>query len=253
MKVLLACDLDGTLLAADGSPAPGIVEALADLDARGARLVVCTGRPLHGAVKAVAVLHAAPVAYVCYHGALVVDAATGEWLRHLTLPVDVASRIVHEALGLGLSVTLYEGDERREPAPAASGAALDLPAYRGVTRLVLSGDTPGVAAAHPGLARSWGRSSRLESAGGGTIAILPALADKGEGLRLVAAHLGVPGDRLVACGDTAADESLLRAAAVSIAVGDPPDAALTGADEYVAQERLAGVLLQRLEPLVRLP
>jgi hydroxymethylpyrimidine pyrophosphatase-like HAD family hydrolase len=40
LKALLACDLDGTLLDADGSPVPGIVAALADLDARGARLVV---------------------------------------------------------------------------------------------------------------------------------------------------------------------------------------------------------------------
>lgn len=253
VRVLLACDLDGTLLAADGSPAPGIIEALADLDARGARLVVCTGRPLHGAAKATAVLHADPVAYVCYHGALVVDAAEGEWLRHLTIPLDVAARIVREAQGLGLSVTVYDGDERRELAQAASGAALGLPAVSGITRLVVSGDPAGAAAALPGLTASWGRSTRLERAGGGTVAVLPASADKGEGLRLVAARLGVPGERIVACGDAEADESLLRSAGVSIAVGAPPDAALIDADEHVTLEGLARLLLQRLEPLIRLP
>lgn len=253
IKALLACDLDGTLLAADGLPAPGIVEALADLDACGARLVVCTGRPLHGAQKAVAVLHADPVAYVCYHGALVVDATTGEWLSHLTIPYDVASGIVSEAHLMGLSVTLYDGDERCEMAPAASGAALEIRALAGVTRLVLSGDPAAVAAAVPGFAASWGLSSRVEGAGGGTVAILPASADKGEGLRLVAAHLGVPLAQIVACGDSAADESLLRTAGVSIAVGDPPDAALTDADEHVTQEDLARLLLQRSGPLIRLP
>ena len=65
ITALLACDLDGTLIGKDGSPAAGIVEALADLDARGARLVVCTGRPLHSAVKTIAVLQTGPVAYVC--------------------------------------------------------------------------------------------------------------------------------------------------------------------------------------------
>jgi len=253
IKALLACDLDGTLLTAAGAPAPGIVGALADLDARGARLVVCTGRPLHGAAKAVAVLRADPIAYVCYHGALVVDATTGEWLRRLTIPSDAASGIVRQAQELGLSVTLYDGDERRELAPVACGAALDLCASRGVTRLVLAGDPAGVAAALPRLAASWGRSTRLERAGGGTIAVLPAAADKGEGLRLVAAHHGVPSERIIACGDSAADESLLRTAAVSIAVGDPPDAALSDADEHVTQEGLAHLLLQRLETLIRLP
>jgi len=252
VRALLACDLDGTLLTASGTPAPGIVQALADLSARGARLVVCTGRPLHGAVKAVAALHADPIAYVCYHGALVVDATTGEWLRHLVVPVDVASGIVREALSLGLSVTLYDGDERRELAPAACGAALELPALAGITRVVLFGDPARVAAALPALAASWGRCTRLERAGGGTVAILPASADKGEGLRLVAAHLGVPLARVVACGDSAADESLLRTAGVSIAVGDPPDAALTDADERVTQDGLARLLLQRLGPLIRL-
>jgi hydroxymethylpyrimidine pyrophosphatase-like HAD family hydrolase len=252
IKALLACDLDGTLIAEDGSPAPGIVEALAELDACGVPLVVCTGRPLHGAMKATAVLHADPLAYVCYHGALVVDAATGEWLRHLTIPVDVASLIVREAQGLGLAVTLYDGDERRELVPVAGGAARGLSASAGITRLVVSGGPPGVAAHLPGLAASWERSTRLERAGGGTVAILPLSADKGEGLRLVAARLAVPLARVVACGDAAADESLLRTAGIAIAVGDPPDAALAAADERVAQEGLAPVLLRRVESLLRL-
>ena len=252
IKALLACDLDGTLVAEDGSPAPGIVEALAELDACGVPLVVCTGRPLHGATKATAVLRADPAAYVCYHGALVVDAATGEWLRHLKIPVGVASLIVREAQGLGLAVTLYDGDERHELAPDDAAAAHGLAASAGITRLVVSGDPPGVAAYLPGLAASWGRSTRLERAGGGTVAILPLSADKGEGLRLVAARLAVPLARVVACGDSSADESLLRTAGVSIAVGDPPDAALAGADEHVTQKDLAQVLRQRLEPLLRL-
>jgi hydroxymethylpyrimidine pyrophosphatase-like HAD family hydrolase len=249
IKALLACDLDGTLLVADGLPAPGIVEALADLDAHGARLVVCTGRPLHGAQKAVAALHADPVAYVCYHGALVLDATTGEWLRRLTIPYEVASGIVSEARLMGLSVTLYDGDERRELAPAASRAALDFRALAGVTRLVLSGDPAIFAAAVPGLAASWGRSARVESAGGGTVAILPASADKGEGLRLVAAHLGVPLAKVVACGDDAADKSLLLAAAVRIAVGDAPVSMRVAAQLVVSQDDLAQTLRRVAEEL----
>ena len=56
---------------------------------------------------------------MCYHGALVVDATTGEGLRHLTIPMAAATGIVREAVGLGLSVTLYEGDDRRELDAAA--------------------------------------------------------------------------------------------------------------------------------------
>jgi hydroxymethylpyrimidine pyrophosphatase-like HAD family hydrolase len=239
---LLACDLDGTLIAPDGSPAAGMVKALADLDARGVRLVVCTGRPLHGARKAVAVLGAAPYAYVCYHGALVVDALTGEWLKHLTIAPLTVAGVVDAARELGLSVTLYDGDERRELDAGLPIAAFDPSACAGITRVVLAGGEIGMAATLPGLATTWGRGIRAERAGGGTVAILPAAADKGEGLRLVAAHLGVPGDRIVACGDSAADESLLLAAAVGIAVGDAPSALRAAAQLVVSQDCLAETL-----------
>jgi hydroxymethylpyrimidine pyrophosphatase-like HAD family hydrolase len=251
LKALLACDLDGTLLAADGSPAPGIVAALADLDARGARLVVGTGRPLHGAVKATAILHADPVAYVCYHGALAIDVTTGKWLRHLTIPADAASGIVREAHLLGLSVTLYDGDERRElVAPAAFGAALDLPASAGITRLVLCGDPVRVAAAYPGLAASWGLGLRMDHAGDGIVDVIHAGADKGDSLRLVAAHLGVPAERIVACGDAAADETLLRSAAIRIAVGDAPASLRDAAQLVVSQDALSGALRRAADSLV---
>ena len=92
----------------------------------------------------------------------------------------------------------------------------------------------------------------MERAGGGTIAILPSSADKGEGLKLVAARFAVPLSCVVACGDSAADESLLRAAGISIAVGDPPDAALSGADECVTQGDVARLLLERVETLTSL-
>ena len=249
ITALLACDLDGTLIARDGSPAAGIVEALADLDARGARLVVCTGRPLHSAMKAAATLCADPLAYVCYQGALVVDATTGEWLRHLTIPVDAATGIVREAFGLGLSVTLYDRDERRELAPAACGAALDLPALPATTRLVLAGDPVRLAAAYPGLAATWRPGLRIDHAGDGIVDVLHGGADKGDALRLVAAHLGVPGERIVACGDAAADESLLLAAAVRIAVGDAPPSLRAVAQLVVSQDSLAETLRRAAESL----
>jgi len=249
IRALLACDLDGTLIAADGSPAPGIVEALADLDARGARLVVCTGRPLHSAMTAAATLRADPLAYVCYHGALVVDAATGEWLGHLAIPSDAAAGIVRGAFGLGLTVTLYDGDERRELAPVACGAALDLPALPGITRIVLSGDPALVTESFPGLAGTSGPGLRMEHGGDGIVDVLHAGADKGDALGLVAAHFGVPVERIVACGDAAADESLLLAAAVRIAVGDAPPSLRAAAQLVVTQDRLAETLRRAVESL----
>jgi len=70
-----------------------------------------------------------------------------------------------------------------------------------------------------------------------------------EGLRLVAAHLDVPVERLVACGDSAADESLLLAAAVGIAVGDAPATLRAAAQLVVSQDGLAETLRRAVESL----
>ncbi|MBE3033539.1 MAG: HAD hydrolase family protein, partial [Actinobacteria bacterium] len=60
---------------------------------------------------------------------------------------------------------------------------------------------------------------------------------------------GVPGERIVACGDAAADESLLLAAALRIAVGDAPASLLAAAQLVVSQDSLAETLRRAAESL----
>jgi len=241
---ILAFDIDGTVLGTDDRPGPGIGDALRDLAAAGVSLVPATGRPLHGALKATIALGVAPVACVAYHGALVVDFMSGEWLRHLTLPPDLAAGLARDALAAGLAVSLYIGDERFDPAPgwAPPSAAGPAPAVAGVTRLVLAGDPLRVTPAAPELAGVRAAGLRLELVRPGVVVVLPAGADKGDGLRLVAAHLGVPAARTVACGDDLHDVTLLRAAGLGLAVGDAHSDLRAVARTTVPQDGLAAAL-----------
>ena len=63
---------------------------------------------------------------------------------------------------------------------------------------------------------------RIQPIRPGYLGVFAPEVDKGDALGLVAGRLGVPMERTVACGDGAADETLLAAAAVRIAVGDTP-------------------------------
>jgi hydroxymethylpyrimidine pyrophosphatase-like HAD family hydrolase len=237
---VLAFDLDGTVLDAAGQPASGIIDALRDLAASGVLLVPCTGRPLHGAVRAATALEAAPAAFVAYHGALVTDPATGRWLRHLSLPPDLTARLAGRALEDGLEVSLYVGDERVDLAPGDSTA---LPAGSpGVTRLVLAGAPARVVTSMPLLDEARACGLRLDPVRPGVVVVLPGAADKGEGLRLAAAHLGADPARVVACGDSTNDITLLLDAAHGIAVGDAPPQLRRIAELTVPQDELAGAL-----------
>jgi HAD superfamily hydrolase (TIGR01484 family) len=218
VRALVACDLDGTVLEDDGTPVPGIVAALAELVSCGAALVVCTGRPLHAARSATGALGVDPAAYACYHGALVVSGA-GELLRHLPLPRDTARAVAAEAMRHGLGVTVYDYDAPRE---LATGGGAGQEPGDDVSRLVLHGGPEAAVRLLQRLKVAWGDSVRFEPIRPGYLGVFHRRADKADALRMLARYLGVPQDRVAACGDSATDESLLAAAAVRIAVGDRP-------------------------------
>ncbi len=217
--VLLACDLDGTLLDYEAAPVPGAGEALAELVTAGALFVVCTGRPLQAARRATGALGVQPVVFACYHGALVAE-ASGRILRHQPLPLVEARQIAAEALTAGVAVTVWDVDEPRELEPGVGG---DEPGDA-VSRLVLHGEPATVGRLLGALRAEWAGRLRVELIRPGFLGVFAPTVDKGDALRFVAGRLGVPLDRTVACGDGRADETLLAAAAVRVAVGQAPHA-----------------------------
>jgi hydroxymethylpyrimidine pyrophosphatase-like HAD family hydrolase len=217
--VLLACDLDGTLLDYEAAPVPGAGEALIELIAAGALFVVCTGRPLQAARRATDALGAQPVVFACYHGALVAE-ASGRILRHQPLPPAEAREIAAEALAAGVAVTVWDVDEPRELEPGGEGEEPG----GAVSRLVLHGEPVTVGRLLGALRGEWAGRLRVEPIRPGFLGVFAPAVDKGDALRFVAGRLGVPLDRTVACGDGRADETLLAAAAVRVAVGEAPHA-----------------------------
>jgi hydroxymethylpyrimidine pyrophosphatase-like HAD family hydrolase len=246
-RLLLACDLDGTLLDYQAAPVPGAGEAVAELAAAGALFVVVTGRPLQSARRATATLGVEPVAFACYHGALIVE-ADGAVIRHLPVPPGPARAVAAEALAHGVGVTVWDVDEPRE---------LDLGTGRGegpgdaVSRLVLHGDPVVVTRLLAGLLAEWAGRLRIQQIRPGYLGVFAPTVDKGEALRLVAGRLGAPMERTVACGDGTADETLLAASAVRIAVGESPHvlAHLSGV-VVTSRARLPDTLRAQVLPLL---
>ena len=158
-----------------------------------------------------------PVVFACYHGALVAQ-ASGRILRHLPLPRPEARAIAAEALAAGVAVTVWDVDEPRELEPRGGD---DEPGDD-VSRLVLHGESATVARLLGAASTEWAGRLRVEPIRPGFLGVFAPGVDKGDALRFVAARLGVPLERTVACGDGTADETLLAAAAVRVAVGEPP-------------------------------
>jgi hydroxymethylpyrimidine pyrophosphatase-like HAD family hydrolase len=234
------------LLDHDAAPVAGAGEAIAELVAAGALFAVCTGRPLRAARRAAAALGVEPLIYACYHGALVVD-ASGRVLRHLPLPPREAGQVAGQALAAGVAVTVWDVDEPRELEPDAGG---DEPGDA-VSRLVLHGEPATIARLLGELRAEWAGRLRVEPVRPGFLGVFAPAVDKGDALRFVAARLGVPPALTVACGDGTADESLLAAAAVRVAVGEPPHVLGHVPDVVVASwARLPETLRAQVLPLL---
>ena len=110
-------------------------------------------------------------------------------------------------------------DEPRELEPGAD--ASDEPGDF-ASRLVVHGDPETVAGLLSEFREEWAGRLRVSPIRPGFLGVFAPEVDKGDALRFLAARLGVSMTRTVACGDGKADETLLAAAAVRVAVGEEP-------------------------------
>ena len=241
---LLACDLDGTLVRADGGISADVREALEALDKLRMPLLVCTGRPLAYARRVISSEGLRPLAIASFHGGLVTEPVSEAIVLHHTLSPDVVRTIATVLSHHRLSVTLYLADERRHLQDAPGAAA---------TRLLAAGQPADAVAARRELLRLTAPEIRVDAPRPGLLDVRHERATKERALKAIVQRLGVRLSNVVACGDDASDEGMLRLAGTAIVVGPPGEVGAggpqVGARRVVPQERL-GAVLRRLAEVV---
>ena len=237
MIKLISLDLDGTLLNPQGQVTAASKEAIAKARAAGVRVVLNTGRP------APEVLWFAQEAGLdevnaCLGGAALVERTRGRTTGRRDIPEPAARRVLELCLGREIELMIFAGDEivadpfskasleRTYPYPAFHQAATvteDPLAYMEehglpLTKIHADGrpeDFPlAELAALEGLNLTSSNPHDFEVVGDGV--------DKGRSLALVAALYGVPLEQCAAVGDSDNDLAALRAAGLSIAMGNAP-------------------------------
>jgi Cof subfamily protein (haloacid dehalogenase superfamily) len=81
-RLLIALDIDGTLILEDESLSPGVVEAVAHAQRAGHEVMVATGRSWEGTRGILRVLDIAPEYVVCSNGAVVLKRVDADELRY---------------------------------------------------------------------------------------------------------------------------------------------------------------------------
>lgn len=261
---LVAVDLDGTLLDPDGQVPPRTRAAIARLRANGARLVLASGRAPVGMRRVCGELGLNDP-QITMQGALIASPMTGSVLAAWRLEPGEARAHIAFARRVGAVPLLCLADGFRSEVLTPEVEALFAPFEEPLPLIVrdldpLAEEQPikTFLYAPPGTyERIWQAARRafsgratVTSGDAHSIELLPPGASKGEALRTLAAHHGIPLAEVAAIGDARNDIAMLLLAGQSAAMAHALPEVRAAADFVVPSNREEGALeaLERFYP-----
>jgi Cof subfamily protein (haloacid dehalogenase superfamily) len=235
---------------------PRTRDAIGRVRATGTHVIVVTGRMFQAVLP---YLREAgledPV--ICYQGALVADPVTGEFLRHVPIPLPAARETMAAVIDAGFHLNCYVDDElyvAEETPEAHAYADLNKVAMHVVGDLrtwLQEEPTKLVAVGDPGALDEL--EAVLKPRFLGTLFVSKSLphflefahpdVSKGSGLAFVAQRLGLGAGETVACGDGENDRELLDWAGFGVAVANAHEDILARADLVVPSVDQEGIAL----------
>lgn len=258
---LIATDLDGTLLRADGSVSERTRTALRLARDRGLLVALVTGRPPDSVLPIARALDMTSLA-ICCNGALVYDPERDAVVHHLPLDGAVASELVLAlraalpdvafACELGLSYGCEPGYLRLRPHAAARASIVDdalALCAEPVTTLVVRHPTLAAAALNEHVRAVAGVRASVTYAGNFPIDVLAAGVEKASTLAWLCARHDIPSRAVVAFGDGPNDLPMIQWAGHGVAVANAHASLLAAAQEVAPANDDDGVA-QVIERLV---
>ena len=252
---LLVCDLDGTLIDHSLALEPALVAAFKRAAAAGLGITIATGRmPLSVDFYREALDIRLPVIY--YNGGLIRDAAGMELLRR-ALPRGVLAK-VRELFSAAPVHPIFFRDEQlycldrtlpiRQFCDDEGLRAHVIPDPEEFLRLgafmkgLFIGHRRDLVVLRADLEGLLGDDARLVHTAEHYLELLPVASTKGAALAHLAAHLGVPLDRVVAVGDHDNDLEMVEVAGLGVAMAHAPESVRAVADRIAPAPPDGGLL-----------
>jgi Cof subfamily protein (haloacid dehalogenase superfamily) len=222
---------------------PRTLDALAATLAQGLQIVVVTGR-MFRSVRPYLDQAGLTGPVVCYQGAVVADPRSGEFLRHVPVPLETAleaiAAVEEEGFALNCYVDdlLYVAKETPEARRYADFQRLelhvvgDLAAWlsKPPTKLVAVGDPVELDALESRLAMRFDARLYISKSLPFFLELAHPDVTKAAGLDFVSERLGIPRERTIAFGDGENDVELVEWAGFGIAVANAHERVLAAAD-----------------------
>jgi Cof subfamily protein (haloacid dehalogenase superfamily) len=233
---------------------PRTREAITRVRDAGAHVIVVTGR-MFQAVRPFLAQAELDDPVVCYQGALVADPVSGEFLRHVPIPIPAARAAIDAVVDAGFHLNAYVEDElyvAEETPEAHAYADLNKVAMHVVgdlhawlheppTKLVAVGDPHALDELERVLKPRFSGELFVSKSLPHFLEFAHPDVNKGAGLDFIARRLGFTREQTVACGDGENDRELLDWAGYGVAVANAHADILERADLVVPDVEHEGI------------
>jgi Cof subfamily protein (haloacid dehalogenase superfamily) len=225
---------------------PRTLAAIAATRAAGGHVIVVTGR-MFRSVRPYVLEAGIDDPVICYQGAVVADPTTGEFLRHIPIPLALALDVIDTVVALGYHVNCYVDDllyvAEVTPEARAYAGFQDLEIHpvgplhdwlrTDATKLVVVGDPDALTELEGKLKAHYRGRLFISKSLPHFLEFAHPDVSKGAGLQFVADRLGFTSAQTVACGDGENDRELLDWAGFGVAVANAHPDILARADLVV--------------------
>ena len=234
---LLALDIDGTLTRPDGSISQRTISVVKELQRRGMKLCIASGRPPLGIMPVARVLGMDEFGgyIIGYNGGSLIDYTTGDELYTATLPSEAIPVVVECGRREGHTMLTYVGNEictedASDPYVNVSHQRNGLPIRQvedflhdlpsALPKCIITGDPCEMPALQREVsARLYGIADAYLS-DAFFLEVVRKGIDKADALVRLLDHLHLTYEDLVAAGDAHNDMGMIRLAALGIAMGN---------------------------------
>ena len=251
---LIAIDLDGTLVAPNGSISPENISAIQRAGGQGAAVIIVTGRPYLSADAVASHLDLPVVPIVSFNGALIRWSGHGATLVSVCLAADVSGEIVeacrrqrlHMHYYLGDQLYVSENNERARRYCERNGLSCieepDMRRFAGLEplKLLVIDEPPTIGRLLVACQQRWGDRVYVTRSMPEYLEFLSPLVSKGHALDWLLEFYNVPRQNSLAIGDSMNDLPLLERAGTAVAMPDADDDLRRLAD-YVPADGPTGV------------
>jgi hypothetical protein len=239
----LACDFDRTLVGEDALLRPRTRSALRAAGDAGLHVIVVTGRMVRS-VRPYLLEAGLTDPVVCYQGAVVADPTSGEFLRHVPMPREVALEAIEAVDAAGFHLNCYVDDLLYVAAVTPEARAYadfqhleihavgDLRSWLAAdpTKLVAVGDQHALDELEAELKPRFRGRLYISKSLPFFLELANPDVSKAAGLEFVARRLGFERSETIAFGDGENDIDLLEWAGYGVAVANAHDEVLRRAD-----------------------